>query len=303
MIKLAVLCIKGLETFIEPIARELECDERYQVVRFYANKHEEIVDAVKWCDVLWVEWANEAAILATQVYDIRHKHVICRFHSYEAFTDMPSKVNWDMVDKCVFVARHVYEMAMRQYPNMRNVESCIIPNGVEVDVDNVKRSNDDIAYVANISHKKNPVMMLQIADKLRVCRKRIHVAGEYQDERYRRYMNYAMARMGIDNVLFYGHVENMNEFYGSKGYILSTSIHEGHPLNISEGMAHGLKPVILNFDGAEGLYPEKWLYNTVDEAVAMLRVKPENPAAYWGYIHDMGWTRESQMRDITTIIT
>ena len=307
MKKIAFICQLGLDTFIEPIVKEFEKEqynEAYQVRRYYCRTNQEVIAAVKWGDIIFLEWANEVSVVAAAVYDIKKKGVIVRLHSYEALADYPTKIDWSRVDYLVFVAPHIRAIVEQTIPNLREqVATRIIPNGLDIDAiePNKKVSRWDIAYVCNINHKKEPAMALQIMESLvhKFSHKfKLHVAGAHQDKRFKLYMEHIAKEMSIeDNILYYGHVKEMNEFWKGKGIILSTSIHEGHPLNIMEGAARGLRPVVHNFMGAKGLYPESWLFNTVDEAFQMITdtvYAPENVASYRQEIINRGWTTENQ---------
>ncbi len=314
--KIAFICQKSLESFIEPIVQEFEKLSQYQIRRYYITTQQEINAACKWGDIIWLEWCNETAIVATQIYDLKKKGVVIRLHSYEALANYPSQIDWSMVDYLVFVAPHIREIVKRQVPDIRKrVCTKVIYNGLDIDKipANKVRNEYDMAYVCNINHKKAPLLALQIMAKLNVYNTtqkkavkrstvlKLHSAGRSQDERYKIYLEHMAKEMGIeDNIIYYGFVKDMEGFWEGKGIILSTSIHEGHPLNIMEGMARGLKPVIHNFYGAKDLYREEWLYNTVDEAVEMICSVRKND--YRQYIIDKGWTLDNQIKQIKALI-
>jgi len=313
MKKLAFICAIGQETFVEPIAMEFEKSEHYQVHRYYTNQQSDIIDAVKWADIIWLEWCNEISIYASQLYEIQKKSVILRLHSYEALSDLPKMVKWEAIDYLVFVAPHIKEIVKRKIPDIEErVCTKIIPNGLDMSrIELNKELNPlDIAYVCNINHKKEPALALQIMAELvpEDPDYKLHVAGAWQDERYKIYMEHMAREMGIeDNIIYYGFVHDMDTFWEGNGIILSTSIHEGHPYNIMEGAARGLRPVVHNFMGARDLYPSSWLYNTVGEAVEEIEM-PCTLICYPGhdgrqYVIDRGWTLESMMNQFMNIVS
>jgi len=305
--KLAFVCGKGLESFIEPIVQEFEKFPAYQLRRYYANSQQEIIAAVKWADYVFLEWANEIAIEATKIYDLKKKGVILRLHSYEAFTNMPQHIDWTMIDYLVFVAPHIRDIVKIYIPDIqKRVSTKVVYNGV--DIDTIEMNEDlnmhNIAYVCNINHKKEPVMALQIMAELvkQDSNYKLHVAGAFQDNRYKIYMEYMAKEMCIaDNILYYGFVEDMNTFWEGKGVILSTSIHEGHPYNIMEGAARGLRPVIHNFKGAKKLYPISWLFNDIDMAVKSIGGIYLNKE-YRQYVINQGWTRANQVKQLKALV-
>ncbi len=325
--KLAFICQKGLETFIEPIVQQFEKFEQYQTRRYYCQTQQEIIAAVKWADRVFIEWANEIAIFATQVYDLRKRGVIVRLHSYESLTPMPQQIDWTVVDYLVFVAPHIREIVKRHIPDIeKRVCTKVIYNGLDIDKiePNKVLNMYDIAYVCNISHKKEPALALQIMAELvsksdliyecggspdhRMGTKpgtafKLHVAGQFQEERYEIYLKYMAKEMGIeDNIIWYGFVQDMNAFWQGKGAILSTSIHEGHPLNIMEGAARGLRPVVHNFYGSRDLYPDSWLFNTVNEATERITANYPYPESRREYLIGKGWTLENQTKQLKALV-
>ena len=61
--------------------------------------------------------------------------------------------------------------------------------------------------------------------------------------------------------------DDVPNFLKDKNYIISTSVQESTHVAILEGMACGLKPIIHNWPGSETIYPEKYLFNSVDDFV------------------------------------
>jgi glycosyltransferase involved in cell wall biosynthesis len=312
--KLAFICQNQLTSFIEPIVQQFEKFEDYQVRRYYIETQQDIIGAIKWADRVFIEWANDVAVFATQVYELKKKGVIIRLHSYESLTHMPQQIDWTMVDYLVFVAPHIQKIVEAKIPDLQDrVMPKVIYNGI--DIDRIALNTDfnphNIAYVCNINHKKEPALALQIMAELVKINPdyRLHVAGTFQDERYEIYMKYIAKEMGIeDNIIYYGFVNDMDEFWNGKGILLSTSIYEGHPFNIMEGAAHGLKPVIHNFMGAREMYPKCWLFNTVNEAIERIQYQPSDPKPYQysrgyrQYIIDQGWTLENMVAQLKVLV-
>ena len=86
-----------------------------------------------------------------------------------------------------------------------------------------------------------------------------------------------------------------------KNYILSTSVLEGNPLGVMEGMARGLKPLIHNFVGAK-LQFGKYIWNTIDEAVNMIKSNEYSSNEYRKYIVD-NYSKEQQLCKIRQLLT
>jgi len=309
MKKVSVICMSGLDNFIDNIIDGLS--DGYMVRKFIVKTEQDIYNAIDWGDLIWLEWANQSAIIATNYEGIKGKKVILRLHSYEVFTDYPKQINWDVVDRLIFVAPHIRDILNELSPGIVDkVKSEVIYNGVDIEKIPFKEREPgyNVAWVGYINYKKNPQMALQVIKKLVDINKRykLHIAGLYQDLRYKIYLEHMIKEMGLqDNVIFYGWIDDMESFWKDKNYLLHTSLHEGHSLAVNEAMARGVKPVIHNFRGARELYPIDWLFNTIDEAVNTFRAWDYNTLSDRNtrqYIIDKGWTLENQLANIKKVI-
>jgi len=309
MKKVSVICMSGLDNFIDNIIDGLS--DGYMVRKFIVKTDKEIYNAIDWGDIIWLEWANQSAIIATNYERIKDKKVVLRLHSYEVFTDYPKQINWDVVDRLIFVAPHIRDILNELSPGIVDkVKSEVIYNGVDIEKIPFKEREPgyNVAWVGYINYKKNPQMALQVIKKLVDINKRykLHIAGLYQDLRYKIYLEHMIKEMGLqDNVIFYGWIDDMESFWKDKNYLLHTSLHEGHSLAVNEAMARGVKPVIHNFRGARELYPIDWLFNTIDEAVNTFRAWDYNTLSDRNtrqYIIDKGWTLENQLANIKKVI-
>ncbi|WP_228288221.1 sulfatase-like hydrolase/transferase [Thermosipho ferrireducens] len=302
--KLAFICAKGLDSFLDDIVKSLSSE--YWVKKYRVNNSKEIYSAIDWADIIWFEWANEVAIIGTNYPKIVGKSVFVRLHSYELFTTYPVKINWNNVNKIIFVAPHIKEIFERSFPRiLEKVNWEVVYNGI--DLDNVsfekKEKGYDIAWVAHINHKKNPEMIIQIIKKLTEVdeRYKIHVAGDFQERRYELYLKHMVKRMRLErNVIFYGWIDDMEEWWKDKNYLLSTSVFESFGFAIIEAMARGIKPVIHSFYGAERLYPENLLFDTIDEAVQFIISGDYNSAEYRSFVER--YSLKKQIKEIKKIL-
>jgi glycosyltransferase involved in cell wall biosynthesis len=73
-----------------------------------------------------------------------------------------------------------------------------------------------------------------------------------------------------NSVVFDPYGNDMADWFSKIGFLLSTSDHEGSHHAVAEGMASGAIPVIRNWVGADFLYPERFIFKTVDEAVKLI---------------------------------
>jgi glycosyltransferase involved in cell wall biosynthesis len=71
-------------------------------------------------------------------------------------------------------------------------------------------------------------------------------------------------------VVLYPYTEDMPSWFSRIGFVLSTSDSEGSHQAVAEGMAAGCVPVIRNWPGADRLYPRRFIFSTIDEAVQLI---------------------------------
>jgi len=307
MKKISFVCLAGLDNFVDPIIEGLS--DNYNVRKFIIRAQQDVYNAIDWSDIIWFEWANEAALIGTNYKGIKGKKVIVRLHGYEVFSEIPKKINWAInVDRLILVATNVLNILKTDIPGIeRKVKIEMLYNGMDVDKFQLKirKSGYNIAWVGFINCKKNPVMMLQILQKLVKIdlRYKIHIAGIFQVRQYDLYLKYMMKELNLENnVIFYGQVDDMNGWLQDKNYLLSTSILEGYGYAIMEAMSQGVKPVIHNFYEAKDFYPEKYLFNTVDGAVEKIISRDYDSKEYRDWIINNGYTLENQVKQIKDII-
>jgi glycosyltransferase involved in cell wall biosynthesis len=255
--------------FIEPVIARLA--ENNEVRLFDSDSLEQMSELMTWADLAWFEWCDNLAIQATRLP--KRCQIICRLHSYEAFTDMPSQVDWNKVDHLVFVNQSVREMFEKQVRT--TIPISIIHNGVDLDKfklpDNKTRSKK-IASVGYINYKKNPELLLYCFKKIHQYDPEysLHIAGTHQDPRIELYFDHFLKTNNLP-VFLDGWVEDMASWYADKGLVISTSLFESFHYSIAEGMASGLLPMIHNWYGADYLYPKEFLFNDPDDCLTLLQ--------------------------------
>jgi glycosyltransferase involved in cell wall biosynthesis len=300
--KIAVFCGPN-DSFLEDIHHHLA--QKHEIRRFEGQTAGDMQDLMQWSDLSWFEWCDERVVQASRLD--RVCPIICRLHSYEVFTDMPGRVQWQNIDDLVFVAPHIRDIALIRIPNLdQNVRISVIHNGVAPQSANYadRPKGYNIAYVGYLNHKKNPSLMLQCMRYLVDIDDRyiLHIAGEHQEMRFKLYVEHMIQAMQLDqNIRFHGWVDDVGRWLGDKHFILSTSLLESFGYGIAEAMACGLKPLIHNFIGARALYPEKYLFNCVKEFAQMVLNPQYHPAEYRQYI-ERTYSLDRQLREIESLL-
>ncbi len=304
-LKLAFIVSKGLDQFLTDLIRELlpHVDAR----RFVVETQDDILKATAWADVAWFEWCNDPIIWASRQDISRHKGVICRLHRYEAFSDMPLKVQWEQVDALIVVAPHLAEIVSDALPGLRQrTHVTHIPNGVDMArYELVEREPGfDIALIGYLHGRKNPQMALQILHRLlkKDTRYRLHVAGKFQDPVLKLYWSHQTVRLGLqDNVVMYEWQDDIASFLADKQYLLSTSVHESFGYSIAEGMARGIKPVVHNFAFAGEIWAEEMLFDSIEEAVEMITSPAYTSRAYRDFVQEH-YSLDGQVEQVRALV-
>jgi hypothetical protein len=264
--------VKGkTDSFLAPLIPALE--QAYEVKFISAAPGAELAAAIAWADLVWLEWCWDHAVWATREVLPPGKPCLVRVHSIEALqTTYPERMNWSRVSQVITVGDDIAEVLLPMIPG--SVPLNVVPNGIDMarfclGVPNEHR----IGWVGHLEPKKNPMLMMQVADRLHRLEPRFsfHVAGAFTDLRTARYLQQMQARLGLaGTVWFDGQVADMPRWYSDKGILLSTSMYESFGMNIGEAMATGAFPVIHAFPGADRLWPAECLFASIDEAVALI---------------------------------
>lgn len=277
--KIAVLIDRGQADFIQPVMNEW-IKQGKEVIS--ATEVSDIDEVLRWePDIIWCEWGGDLAAEITK--RDTNARIIVRIHGYEVYSGLVQQVNWLAVDSVICVSQRLAGDILKQCPIVdRSCRIHIVPGGVPVDVELGSRGDGkQIAMLGFVNDRKNIPLALQI---LAQCPKHtLHIAGEWQSQELRNYVEHMANELGIvDRLEIYGRVEDKWAFLADKDFILSTSTRETFHYAIAEGMMVGLKPVIHNWPSAAEFYEKDWIFDTVSDAVKMLSAtgKAENYRDY-----------------------
>lgn len=301
--KIAFFVKQGMDSFLNDIINGISGE--YETEKIVVTDFKQIDEGMQWADACWFEWCDELVIYGSNLPMAKEKKIICRLHSYEAFTDYPSKVNWNTVDKLVFVAEHIKNFVTDKF-NINNEKVAVIPNGIDINKWTFKERKPgfNIAYVGYINYKKGPMLLLHtfkaIYDKNH--RYKLYIAGKFQDDRDVLYFNQMIKEFGIEkNIVYEGWKDNLDEWLEDKNYILCTSILESQNMSVMQAMVKGIKPIVHNFVGAKTIYPKEYVWNTIDEAVSNLRSGEYNSYEYNDFIKQK-YSLEKQTLSIINLL-
>ena len=156
---------------------------------------------------------------------------------------------------------------------MPNVTPIIIKNGIDLsEWTPITRSVDALSrvgWICDVNEKKGVELMVQAMAVLQEDDPQIsvHQIGRNQDVRRWHYLDTILPQMNI-TWMTHGY-ENSHEFVkhflGKVGWVLSSSIAEGCPMNVIEAMATGAVPLVHRWPGADHQFPEECLWGSLSE--------------------------------------
>ena len=131
---------------------------------------------------------------------------------------------------------------------------------------------------------------------------RLFIGGNFQDARYELYYSQMIKELGLEkNIQMDGWIEDVGAWLENKHYMVCSSLLEGHPVGLMEAMACGLKPVIHNFVGAKGIYPTKYLWNSISEFVKQVTHEEYDSSEYRRFI-ETKYSLNIQFKKINDIL-
>lgn len=297
---------RGDNKFICSVSDKLSEQFEVKLITLSSTQDFKLIDQwMAWADISWFEWCDDLIAYGSKLEMASHKKIICRLHSYEAFTNYPSRVNWSNVDKLIFVSKDIQEYVVGNFSVSRDI-TAVIPNGVDLDKINYRQRTPgfNVAYAGYINYKKGPMLLLQAFKEIYDADRsyRFYIAGIYQDPRYFLYFKQMVRELGLENNFFFeGWQTDINKWLEDKDYIICSSVLESQNMSVMQAMAKGIKPVIHNFAGAKGIYPAKYIWNTVREAAAMVTDRNYSSEEYRNFIRD-NYSIKKQLEDINSLI-
>ncbi|SHF15876.1 Glycosyltransferase involved in cell wall bisynthesis [Marinitoga hydrogenitolerans DSM 16785] len=305
-LKISFLCLPGLETFIKPIYEYLSFLYPSKII--ISNNSEEIKSAVKWADIVWLEWANDMASFVTNNLNLKDKKVICRLHGYEVFTNSPDQINWDVVDHLFFVANHKRDLFYKQFGKKINIgKTSILRNGIDLNkfiYYKKKKPGKNLAIIGNINYRKGfEILLLAFYELIKKDSKyKLFIRGDFQDLRYKMAVETMIDELGLNKYIeFVPRVKNLSEWLRNMDYIVSSSIEESFHYTIGEAMAMGLKPVIHAWKESRKIWPEKNIFRNIEEFLNIILNQDYKSEEYRDFIEEK-YPIEKQLCEIERVL-
>jgi len=286
--KVAFFCTNGDTKFLTDIYAW--AIQRFPTRFFQGSTEEDVRAMLQWCDLAWFEWCNPTAAYASHLP--KTSRILIRLHRFEAFKDWPARVNWDHVDALITVGNpFVVDRLVRQVPDIaQRTRVLSIPNGVNLErfAFRDRPRGKNVAMVGYLNLRKNPALVLQAFARLHRMdpEYRLCIAGAFQDDGLLEdYMAGMIEEFGLAGaVSFDGWQDDVAAWLEDKHYVVSAAMGEGHPVNVLEAMARGLKPLVHTWPGARGFFPPDCLWRDPDDFCRIVLEGDYEPARYRAWV-------------------
>jgi glycosyltransferase involved in cell wall biosynthesis len=274
--------LKFASDIIRHFERKPGCELRVENWDVPANRRiEGGDDHDDWADIIFCEWAHSSA----EWYSL-HKHprqkLVVRLHRYELEQPHLERIDWNNVDRVIFVAEHIRSDFLQRFPLMES-RAVIIRNTVDCDAFALPKnagSEFRVGFLGVNPPRKAPHLAFRIHDALYAHdpRFRLCIKGKapweidwlWSDQPDRAYYENlyigANGRESMQGIVLSPQGPDVADWFRDIGFILSTSVHEGSHQAVAEGMASGCLPVVRGWDGADWQYPAKYIHPYDEDA-------------------------------------
>lgn len=275
--KIAFFVKQGMDSFLGDIITGLSDD--YETKKIIVTDLNQINEEMQWADICWFEWCDELIAYGSRLPVAREKKILCRIHGYEVYGNLIRQPNWKNVDDLIVVAPHIRRIFEESTQDLDKGELTIHTIFCGVNTDkyplNIKSKGFNLGYLGYINFKKNLPLTLDIFKKLYDIDKRykLFLAGQFQDARTAYYLNYFIMENNLQNNIYFDGWKKDDEkieWLRKIDYMIISSIDEGLCFAAAEGMCSGIKPVLHNCEGIKDHYENKYIFNSVDDAVKMI---------------------------------
>lgn len=277
--------------FLTPIISRLERNPRYEVLIDQYEGHvirdpARSARLLERADLVFCEWCLGNAEWYSQ-HTRQDQPLIVRLHLQERSLKFLDRIDWDRVNRLIFIAPEVMQQCLAERPFLAE-QSALIYNPIpcnELDQPKLEGAEHNLGLIGISPKRKGPHLAAQILERLNTLDRRytLFIKGQApwehgwlwtrDDERRYYHDFYAQVRESpcVNSIVFDPPGRDVATWLTKIGIVLSTSDFEGSHQAVAEGMASGAIPAIRNWPGAAALYPERFVFTSVDRAVEAIR--------------------------------
>lgn len=272
--------------FIKPILPKLEqcyqirIDE-WQGHNAHNEKHSE--KCLKWAEIIFCEWMLGNAIWYSHRVK-EHQKLFIRMHRFELTTQWFKQIDFTKVNRVFAVSLYFFEKLI-EYTKISRSQACLLPN--YLDSNHYAKSKDkeklfNLGIIGILPSRKGYLNALKVLKELvkKNKRYRLYVYGKMPEELpwvknnpeemayFEDCKRFITENKLQKNIIIKGWVDVKTELKNI-GFILSTSDNEEIPESFhiapADGFSAGNQGLLLNWNGVEYIYPEKYIFNSILE--------------------------------------
>ncbi|MFC3874700.1 glycosyltransferase [Neisseria musculi] len=271
--------------FITPVLPKLK--QYYQIrIDEWAghNSHDEQYseNCLKWAEIIFCEWMLGNAVWYSQRIKENQKLFI-RMHRFELTTPWFKQIDFTRVNRVFAVSLYFFEKLI-EYTRIPRSQACLLPNYLNSN-DYDRSENEEklfnLGIIGTLPSRKGYLNALKLLNNLVQKNKkyRLYVYGKMPEElpwiknnpEEMAYFNECKQFIKQNNlsqhVIIKGWV-NVKTELKNIGFILSTSDNEKIPESFhiapADGFSAGNQGVLLNWNGAEYIYPPKYIFDSLE---------------------------------------
>lgn len=161
---LTFICKRNNNHFAEPILAELE--KKYKIQYLFVEHSSDYWHFRVKGRVVWNEWANKFAWHISKK-NWGDRKVFVRLHRYEIDTKYMNLINWNNIDKVVFV-NSIFETEFKNNIN-QSVKTITIPNAININSfpnNKVNYGNNLCTLSVDFNERKGYIKLINLFNKL-----------------------------------------------------------------------------------------------------------------------------------------
>lgn len=240
-------------------------------------------ELVAWADFVWAEWLTAAAVWYSQ--KVRPtQNLVVRAHRYELGRSYGDQITREKVDAVIAIAPHCMEDLIERFEFDRSMVK-FIPNYYEVD----RYASADpqaeerlfhLAMIGAVPARKGLLRGLELLKRLRDSDPRYSltlmgkrpeempwIGTDPHEQQYFAGCEEFIRIHGMEDAVHWAGWTDTRAEARKFGFVLSMSEHEGSHVGPGEAYCSGNQGIFLRWRGAEFVYPEDLVFDSIDDMV------------------------------------
>lgn len=281
-----VAFIYHCDDFIKEIQAVIGTEHKVRIfhwdkpVKFYNMPY--IIGKIKalmaWSDTCFFEWSAFLLAVASKLRKPRNTKIITRLHKFE-INSWSHRINWDFVDKIIFVSDAIKQRFIRQMNGkvptykmhvIRNFVNTLKWQGIE----RTGKPSFLISMVGSVHPNKRIYdVMLAMRELIKVIPElKLNIIGDFETD-YGKDLHNARHYLGlVDCVRFFPHMTltQLKISYFASDIVICNSVSEAFNYVLQEAMLCGCEVFSHNWDGVHEFIQHSKIYTSQTEMITKI---------------------------------